>query len=145
MLGDSNVEAAFKWTLEITKWQSIDVINYRRAIGGEYEARFNAPARSLVYIYCATAGIGKSKCVWPFVAPSRAIPVLLFFFSTASRYFIQWHFTRALLAPFDIAVSLHKIQGLHKTTLRAPSSPPSSYTAESRTFLNMAEKPMLRP
>lgn len=41
------------------------------------------------------------------------------FFLNGTGYFIQRHSARA---PFDIAVSLHKIQGLHKTALRAPST-----------------------
>lgn len=57
------------------------------------------------------------------------------FFLNGPGYFIQRHFAllRALLAPFDIAVSLHKIQSLHKTVLCVP------LPRETRTSRNTTE------
>jgi len=126
--GDSNIEAAFSINKETNgtarsdrarnKLPQRSARNMRRTLMHPRDpARSHGSRVSIVQ----QPGIGKSKCVWrPFLAPfsylarsSRA------FFLNGTGYFIQRHSARA---PFDIAVSLHKIQGLHKTALRAPST-----------------------
>lgn len=101
------------------------VINYRNDRRGEYETRFNAPARSAARVYllcCRRCREIEMRLVA--IPRARPIPVLFsqrarIFYSAALRSLSRGA-ARPFLAPFDIAVSLHKIQGLHKTTLRAP-------------------------
>lgn len=69
-------------------------------------------------IYCAAARYREIEMRLAAVPRPIFPSVSCFFSSTAPDILFNGH--SGARAPFDIAVSLHKIQGLHKTALLAP-------------------------